>query len=52
MGYQIRVPLRDAEDDGAAPVVAADDDFGDVLFCADSGDGVGVVFEAEVVEVG
>ena len=45
---EVWIPLRDAPDDRTAPVVAADDDAGDVELFGDAGDGVGVGFEAVV----
>ena len=40
--------MRDAVDGGAAPVVAAEDELGDVELARDGGDGVGVGEEAVV----
>ena len=48
---ELRVPLAHTPDDSATPVVAADDDSRDAELLADAGDGVGVILEAEVVEV-
>lgn len=47
-----RVPLRDAVDGRAAPVVAAEDELRDVQLAGDGGDGVGVGQEAVLSQVG
>lgn len=46
------VPLRDAENHRAAPVVPADDDLVRADCFGDAGYGVGVGFEAVVAQVG
>lgn len=49
---ELGVPLRDAIDDGAAPVVAAENDSGGVCLAGDGGYGVGVGEEGVVFQVG
>ncbi len=51
MRDEVRIPLSYAPDDRTAPVVAADDDLIDAELFAQACNGVGVVFEAEVVEI-
>ena len=48
---EVWIPLSHTPDHRTAPVVAADDDPVDAELFADPRDGVGVVFEAEVVEI-
>ena len=48
-GDQGRVPLRDAVDGGATPVVAAEDETRDVDVAGEGGDGVGVGSEGVVL---
>ena len=47
-GDERGVPLCYSVDGGAAPVVAAEDELGDVYLAGDGGDGVGVGEEAVV----
>ena len=51
MRDEVGIPLSYAPDHRTAPVVATDNNLIDAELFAKAGDGVGVVLEAEVVEI-